>query len=152
MRQSRRADDSGLAALEFVLIYLVVFMLLALSIPLVIALQESVRLERVAGHTARFATAAPDRPRFGSEKRRPTQQEVRDEALRAYSQIGAANPSFNFFVTVTGDPRTARPGDPITITITKTVNLGPIGALMRVIGATTSSNIDMEVTAEGRQE
>lgn len=152
MRRSLRVEDRGLAALEFVIIYLLIFMLLALSVPLVIALQERIRLERVAGHTARFATAAPDRPRFGSAKRRPTIPEVQAEAERAYSLIGAPNPGANFDVFVDTDPRIALPGVQITITITKTVDLGPIGALMSVIGVSESSSIDMTVFAVGRQE
>lgn len=139
-------------ALEFMFVYLLVFLLLAMSVPLVIALQERIRLERVAGHTARFATAAPDRPRFGSEKRRPTIEEVKAEAIRAYRLVGGPNPETNFLAEVDKDPRTMPPQEQITITITKRVNLGAIGVLMDIIGVTGSSNIDMTVTAVGRQE
>ncbi len=152
MTRARREEDSGLAALEFLFVYLLVFSLLALSVPLVIAMQERVRLERTAGHTARFATAAPDRPRFGSATRRPSVEDVEAEAFRAYSLIGASDPGANFDVVVGNDPRTALPGDQITITIIKTVDLGLIGALMNVIGVTQSSDIEMTVTAVGRQE
>ncbi len=152
MTMSSRRADSGLAALEFLLVYLLVLSLLALSVPLVIALQERVRLERAAGHTARFATAAPDRARYGSVKRRPTIEEVQAEALRAYSLIGTADPGATFSVSVSDDPRTALPGAQITITITRTVSLGTVGVLMRLIGVSQSENIDMTVTALGRQE
>lgn len=155
MKLTRNPKESGLAALEFVIVAGLIFSLLALSAPLIVALQERVRLERVAGHTARFATAAPDRPRYGSVRRRPTVEEVKIEARRAYIAVGGPVPSANFDVVVAGvgaEDNPAKPGDPISITIIETVNLGPIGGLMDIIGVITSPNIRMTVIAVGRQE
>lgn len=145
-------SDKGAAALELAFIITLVMLLVVLSAPLIYAFQENVRLERVAGHTARFATSAPDRPRFGSAGRRPTIAEVQAEANRAYLAAGGDTPLSSGSVVVDKDPTATPPGEQITITISRNVDLGIFGQLLRAAGINNSPSIEMVIDAVGRQE
>lgn len=150
MLNKLKKGSEGVAALEFVMVMSVIFGLIALTAPLGFLIQERVRLERVAGHTARFATAAPDRPRFGAASRRPSPDEVRAEAVRAYEEIGAGtlDPSN---IQLSRDPRSTPPGEQISVTITQEVPLGSLGILLAPLGIDYQGAI-MTVEATARQE
>ncbi|MGH2767830.1 MAG: hypothetical protein ACRDIF_02615 [Actinomycetota bacterium] len=143
-------DDSGVAAVELALVFTLLVSLLALSAPLILAFGERLRLGRAAGQAARFATSAPDRPRFGSAGRRPTSAEVAAEAIRAYQATGSS--SAGITVSVSANPADALPGDQILVTLKKSVDLGPFGFILRLLNLTNRQTAVMTARAVAREE
>lgn len=140
----------GIAATELALTLTVVFGVLALLLPLPLALREKLRLERAAGSTVRFATATLDVRRPGTAGRRPSVAEVQAEALAVLGISGTVPDGFT--VSVSPDPRTARPGTRITVVLSNTVDLGPLGFVLDVAGITTTKRIALTATAVAREE
>lgn len=125
-------NEKGAAAVEFGLVAGLLVVLIALTGPLAGALAEQLKLGRTAGRAVRFATEAPDRKRYDCAgnrvARRPTAAEVVAEATCAH--YGGATPGPSFAVTVSSEPRAAAPGQPIEVTVSNSVDLGPLGDLL----------------------
>lgn len=129
-----RRDERGAAAVEMALFAFLLVALLGVVGPLIVAIQEQVALGRAAGSAARFATSTPDRKRtdcdgngMGRDRRPNSAQVVREaECVR----FGSEAPASGFSVTVSGDPASASPGDEISVTVSNTVDLGPLGSLL----------------------
>ena len=147
--EGRSHGERGAAAVEMAIVLVCLLGLLSLTAPLGLTLRERLRLERLAGQTVRFATAAPDRLRYGSTQRRPTTAEVEAEGRRAWAAEGS-DPA-NLTVSVSRSPSSARPGDLIEVSIGTTVDLGPFGGILRLLGNATST-VTMTAQAVGRQE
>ena len=144
---SHRGDDSGLAALEFALLLPVLFGVLALTFPLGQAFIEKMRVGRAAGTAARFGSATPDSPEYGSSGRRPTADDITNAANEAYVGDGG---SLNGF-TVQATPGN-RPGDLVVVHTQKSVDLGPLGSFLEAINVIPSATITVSATASDREE
>jgi Flp pilus assembly protein TadG len=147
----RVTGERGAAALEMALVLTVLLAVIALVAPLGEIFQQRIRLERVAGSTARFATTVPDRARYGSVARRPTTAEVVAEAQRAWNATGSG-PAMAITTTVSKSPATAKPGDQIDVTVGTTVNLGPFGSVLSFVGLADGTTVTVTAEAVGRQE
>ena len=145
---TRRQDQRGAAAVELGVLLAVMVLVAAFIYPLGQALYEKIRLGRASGDAIRFATAAPNTPAYGSTGRRPTVTEIQAEAVRAYTAAGGSGVT-PADVAVTG---TRRPGDTVTVRITKTVDLGPLGSLLSAMHVTDSQSVTVTVNASGREE
>jgi Flp pilus assembly protein TadG len=149
MRTAPQSEDRGAAAVELAVVLVCLLVMMLFTAPLALAMRERLRLERVAGGSVRFATAVPDRLRYGSAQRRPTTAEVVAEARRAWAAEGS-DPS-NLTVSVSRSPSSARPGDLIEVSIATTVDLGPFGSILALVGNPTTT-VNMTARAVGRQE
>jgi hypothetical protein len=112
------------------------------------AYYEKMRIGRAGGDAIRFATAAPNSPAYGASGRRPTVDEIKAEAVRAYLDAGGHGLS-------TGDVQvigSRRPGDTVTVRITKDVDFGPLGSFLSAVHVTNSRDITITVDASGREE
>jgi Flp pilus assembly protein TadG len=145
---SPRRDERGAAAVELGMLLALMVLIAAFIYPLGQAFYEKIRLGRAGGDAIRFATAAPNTPAYGSTGRRPTVAEIQAEAVRAYTEAGGSGVTTSD-VTVTG---TRRPGDTVTVQITKTVDLGPLGSLLSAMHVTDSQSVTVTVNASGREE
>jgi hypothetical protein len=106
------------------------------------------RLERACGDALRFATAAPNTPAYGSSGRRPSVDDIKAEVVRAYNADGG-----NGLTTADVDvTRGLAPGQPVTIRIAKSDDIGPVGSLMNAFHIASSSSITISVDASGREE
>lgn len=125
----------GAAAVEMALFVLVLTVLLAIVWPLVGAMIEQVKLGRSAGTAAAFATSVPDQKRRACngvqlQQRSPSAEDVEAEARCA--RFGTPDGGVGVMdVTVSPDPASATtlPGDNVTVTVERTISLGPLGAL-----------------------
>lgn len=144
----RPARDTGAAAVELGMLLAVMALLAAFLFPLGQAFVEKIRLGRASGDALRFATAAPNSPAYGSSSRRPTADDVKQEAVRAYRDQGGSGLSTSDVDVTPG----ANPGDAVVVRITKTVDLGPLGSFLSVIHVTSSQSITLSVNATGREE
>jgi len=144
----RRRDDRGAAAVELGMVLSVMVLVAVFLYPIGQAFYEKIRIGRATGDTIRFATAAPNSPAYGSSGRRPTTDEIKAEAVRAYTAAGGSGIT-TADVHVVG---TRRPGDTVTVSITKRVDLGPLGAFLSAVHATHSQVITITVDASGREE
>lgn len=149
-RRTRRvvATDSGTAAVELGMLLTVMVIVAMLLFPIGRAIVEKIRLGRATGDALRFATAAPNTPGYGSSGRRPTVDDIKQEAVRAYLDQGGGGITTND-VTVT---TAAEPGGTVTVRIEKTVDLGPLGSFFSAINITSSQRITVAVNATGREE
>lgn len=143
----RRSSDTGASAIELALLLPILFGVLALTFPLGQAFIEKMRVGRAAGTAARFATAAPDSPAYGSSARRPTTSDVVAAADQAY--VGDGGSLSGFGVDVTPG---ARPGDLVVVHAQKSVNLGPLGSFLEAIQVIPSHTITVSATASDREE
>jgi Flp pilus assembly protein TadG len=127
--------ERGAAAVEMALFILLLTALLAIVWPAVGAMIEQVKLGRSAGTAAAFATSVPDQKRRacgGAQllKRSPSAEDVEAEARCA--RFGTPDGGVgDMVVTVSPDPASAttRPGDKVSVTVERTISLGPLGAL-----------------------
>ena len=145
---ARRRDDRGAAAVELGMLVGLMVMVAVFLYPIGQAFYEKIRLGRASGDAIRFATAAPNRPAYGSTGRRPTTDEIKAEAVRAYAAAGGKNLT-TADVQVIGS---RRPGDTVTVRITKTVDFGPLGTFLSAVHVTNSQDITVTVDASGREE
>jgi Flp pilus assembly protein TadG len=163
---NRSADDSGVAAVEFALIFGLLLSVVALIWPLGEALLQKMRLDRAMSDVIRYATATPDSPEYDPDgsitnpvgSRRPNCTQVSNEFYRAASIPNPApgytvsNPAPGYTVSIPTCPSDMRPGQTVTITVTKTVDLGPLGDLLSFAGITHSSSVTVSAAASGREE
>lgn len=119
--------------------------LLGIVGPLLVAVQEQVRLGRASGAAVRFATATPETKRSDcagapmARDRRPSAAQVELEATCARYGSTAAPAGSGFSVAVSGDPRSVQPGQQISVTVSSAVDLGALGAFMGRESMTLSS-------------
>ncbi len=144
----RPRNEHGAAAIEFGLLFALIGIVAVFMVPVGGAFLDKMRLGRAVGDALRFATSTPNTPAFGSSGRRPTVGEIKAEVIRAYqaaggSGLGPADISVN---------RGLRPGQTVTISITKTDHLGSVGSLLHAFHIASSSSITISVDASGREE
>ena len=161
MMRRQLADERGVAAMELSLFMVLIFALLALMAPLGKALIQKNRLERVAGEAARFATELPDHQRPGTVNRKPTVDEICNDARRAALNAGVIGSTADFSLvgctvmrnnaTVTGSDNTRVSGDSISVNLTFVVNLGAFGGILNAAGI-GSRTISLSATGLARQE
>jgi len=144
----RLRGDRGVAAIEFALLFTVMAVVAGLMFPVGQLYLDKIRLGRAAGDALRFATAAPNSPAYGSSGRRPSVSDIQNEAVRAYIADGGSGLSPSDVQVTTS----ALPGGTVTIHISKTDDIGPVGNLLAVAHATSSSSITVSVDASGREE
>lgn len=141
------------------------FALVAVSLPLGVAVMHRVALDQTTAQALRFATSAPNTPELGATTpapgcRRPSLQQVRQEASDAWSADGGSGSLANVSVappnTANGvDPTltgcsTNPPGTPVTVSVTAPLDLGAVAELLTIVGFSTPST--MTATALGREE
>jgi len=145
---ARDSRDRGAAAVELGMLVGMMAMVALFLYPVGQAFYEKIRIGRASGDAIRFATAAPNRPAYGSSGRRPSVDDIKAEAVRAYLATGGTGMT-TADVQVIG---TRRPGDTVTVRITKTVDFGPLGKFLSAVHATNSQDITITVDASGREE
>ena len=143
-----RRNERGAAAVELGVLLALMVLIAAFIYPLGQAYYEKIRLGRAGGDALRFATAAPNTPAYGSSARRPSVDDIKNEAVRAYEAAGGSGITTDD-VEVVG---TRNPGDTVTVRITKTVELGPLGSVLTALNVTNSQRITVSVNASGREE
>lgn len=165
-----RADDgeAGVAAVEFALVFSLLLSVVALVWPIGELVLQKMALDRAMSDAIRYATTAPSYPEDNSDgtvgtTRRPTCAQVDQEFAHAYG-AGTAPSDFSTIAlsgTVGGvstsdicpaGPHGLRSGDTVTITVSKTVSLGPLGDLLSIAGITHSSSVTVSAAASGREE
>jgi len=149
-RRARRlaSTDAGAAAIEMGILLTFMAIIAVFLFPIGNAIVEKIRLGRATGDALRFATAAPNTPGYGSRGRRPSADDIKKEAVRAYRDQGGSGISTSD-VTVT---TAAGPGGTVTVRIEKTIDLGPFGSFLSAVHATNSQSITLAVNATGREE
>ncbi|HWA66402.1 MAG TPA: hypothetical protein VG899_08545 [Mycobacteriales bacterium] len=148
--------DAGVAALEFALIFGLLMSVVALVWPLGEALLQKMQLDRAMSDVIRYATAAPDSPEYDpdgtvdnpTDSRRPSCTQVTNEFYRAVGD----SPSSAYTITIPTCPLNADSGQTVTVTVSKTVSLGPLGDLLSIAGITHSSSVTVSAAASGREE
>lgn len=146
-------DDRGAAALELSLFLVLIFGVLALIAPLGQILREQHRLQHAAADTARFASAAPNTPAYGSTHRRPSLDEVRTEARRALHDAGTDAPAGWEMTHVVVNPEPpVRPQEELTVTLSEDVDLGSFGWLLRETGLVPSGTVHITAHATAVEE
>ena len=145
---ARCRGDRGAAAVELGMLLSLMVLVAAFLFPIGQAFYEKIRIGRASGDAVRFATAAPNSPATGSSGRRPTVAEIQAEAIRAYTAAGGTGITAAD-VQVIG---TRRPGDTVTVRITKTVDFGPLGTFLSAVHVTQSREMTITVNASGREE
>lgn len=156
-RMNRTEHDSGVAAVEFALIFGLLLSVVALIWPLGEALLQKMQLDRAMSDVIRYATATPNSPEYDpngvinnpSNSRRPTCTQVINEFYRA---AGAKASDPGYTITVPTCPSAMQSGQTVTITVSKTVGLGPLGDLLSIAGITHSSSVTVSAAASGREE
>ncbi|HVW80082.1 MAG TPA: TadE/TadG family type IV pilus assembly protein [Mycobacteriales bacterium] len=151
-----RGKDAGVAALEFALIFGLLLSVVALIWPLGEALLQKMQLDRAMSDVIRYATAAPDSPEYDPDgtldnpngSRRPNCTQVQNEFYRAVGE----SPSSAYDITIPTCPSDADSGQTVTVTVSKTVSLGPLGDLLSIAGITHSSSVTVSAAASGREE
>jgi Flp pilus assembly protein TadG len=172
VRRSRRhGDERGVAALELSLFLVVLFGLFVLLAPLGNALLTKVRVERATGAAARFATQIDGHRRPGATTRRPTVQDICNDALLEFRNAGgsatsvtcndeAPDPSGatrNVMVcTVSTSPSrgtasSRRAGDEVTVRCDTAEDLSVFGGFLNAVGI-ASRSIGLSATSVARQE
>jgi Flp pilus assembly protein TadG len=150
--------DSGIAAVEFSLIFGLLLSVVALVWPLGNALVQKMALDRAMSDVIRYATATPDSPEYDpdgtlnnpSGSRRPTCTQVTNEFYRAAGISSASHTGYT--VTIPTCPSATAAGQTVTITVSKTASLGPLGDLLSIAGITHSSSVTVTAAASGREE
>ena len=150
----RHGDDSGVAAVEFALVFSMLLVVVALIWPLGQMLLEKMALDRSMSDVIRYATATPNSPEYDPDgtatTRRPTCTQVTNEFFR----VAGVNSSSRgpYTVTIPTCPSAALSGQTVTVTVRKTVSLGPLGDLLSIAGITHSSSVTVSAAASGREE
>ena len=142
------ATDSGAAAVELGMLLTVMVIVAMMLFPIGRAIVEKIRLGRATGDALRFATAAPNTPAYGSSGRRPSIDDIKNEAVRAYLQQGGSGITTSDVDVTTS----SEPGGTVVVRIHKTVDLGPLGSFLDAIHVTSSQSITVTVNATGREE
>lgn len=138
-------SERGAAAVEMALFAFLLVALMGIVGPLLVAVQEQVRLGRASGAAVRFATATPETKRTDctgapmARDRRPSSAQVQVEAVCARYGAFSAPADDNFVVDVSADPRSVQPGQEISVTVSNDVDLGVLGAFMGRESMTLSS-------------
>jgi Flp pilus assembly protein TadG len=145
---ARSERDRGAAAVELGVLLGVMLMIAVFLFPLGQAFVEKIRLGRASGDALRFATAAPNTPAYGSSGRRPTADDVKAEAVRAYQAQGGTGITTNDVDVTTA----ANAGGTVVVRVTKNVDLGPLGSFLNAVHLTSSQSITLTVNATGREE
>jgi len=161
MTRRRFMADRGVAAMELSLFMVLLFAVVALMAPLGKALVQKNRLERVAGESARFATSLPDHQRPGTVNRKPTVDEICNDAKTTALDAGVIGSTSDFSLIgctvrrngtiVTGSDNSRVSGDEVTVNLTYDVNLGAFGGILGAIGI-GSRTISLSATGLARQE
>jgi Flp pilus assembly protein TadG len=143
------------ATIEFALLIGVLFSLIALAWPLGEAFYQKMALSRAMNDTIRYATATPNTPAYDpdggtTDGRRPTCTQVQNEFYRAYGV--SADEQSSYTITIPACPNTLDAGQTVSVTVSKTANLGPLGDLLGIAGITHSSSITVSAAASGREE
>jgi Flp pilus assembly protein TadG len=145
----RRAHkDVGAAAVELGMLLMVMAIIAAFLFPLGEAYIAKIRLGRASGDALRFATDAPNTPAYGSSGRRPSADDIKAEAVRAYDAQGGSGVTTADVDVTTAD----EPGGSVTVRIHKTVDLGPLGSFLSAVSVTNSRSITVSAGATGREE
>jgi Flp pilus assembly protein TadG len=158
LRSGAAGDDSGVAALEFALIFAVLMSVLALIYPLGEMLLQKMALDRAVSDVIRYATATPNSPEYDPDgaitnpthSRRPTCAQVTNEFWRAADVDSASRGSYTLSIPTC--PAAMQSGQTVTFTVSKTVSLGPLGDLLSFAGITHSSSVTVSAAASGREE
>jgi hypothetical protein len=115
------------------------------------------QLDRSMSDVIRYATATPDSPAYDPNgaidnptgSRRPSCTQVTNEFYRA---TGVSNTTPGYTITIPTCPSNADSGQTVTVTVSKTVSLGPLGDLLSIAGITHSSSVTVSADASGREE
>src|SRR5581483_1283924 len=100
----RHGRDDGAAAIELGVLLAFMVLVVALIFPLGEAFYYKMALGRAGGDTIRFATSAPNTPEYGSSGRRPTPDEIKAEASRAFQAAGGSTAGFGAQVNASDVP------------------------------------------------
>jgi Flp pilus assembly protein TadG len=154
----KRRDDSGVAAVEAAMVFTVLLAVVALVYPLGEMLLQKMALSRAMSDVIRYATAAPNSPQYDPDgaitnptnSRRPTCTQVTNEFFRAAGVDSGSRSSYT--VSVPTCPSAMQSGQTVTVTVSKTVSLGPLGDLLSFAGITHSSSVTVSAAASGREE
>jgi Flp pilus assembly protein TadG len=143
------------AAVEFALLLTVLLLFVALVWPLGVLFLQKMQLDRAMSDVIRYATATPNSPEYDpngtATTRRPTCAEVSNEFFRAYYGSAGGSQS-GFVVTIPSCPSDLEAGQTVSVTVTKTTSLGPLGDLLSIAGITHSSSVTVSAGASGREE
>ena len=158
MNRRRTNDDAGVAAIEAALVFGVLMSVVALVYPIGEMLLQKMALDRAMSDVVRYATAAPNSPEYDpdgginnpSNNRRPTCTQVTNEFFRAAGVDSGSRGSYT--VSVPTCPSAMHSGQTVTVTVSKTVSLGPLGDLLSFAGITHSSSVTVSAAASGREE
>jgi Flp pilus assembly protein TadG len=156
-RDMSRRRDQGVAAVEFALVFGLLLSIAAVIWPLGEVLLQKMQLDRAMSDVIRYATAAPDSPEYDpngvvdnpTNSRRPSCTQVTNEFYRA---VGTSNSAPGYSISIPTCPINADSGQTVTVTVSKTVNLGPLGDLLSIAGITHSSSVTVSAAASGREE
>jgi hypothetical protein len=162
--------DDGVAAVEFALIFGLLTVVAVMVWPLGEALLQKMAVDRSVTDVIQYATNTPNKPAFdvtgqtSPTNRRPTCPQIIEEyfwvsgvKLPADQQPTSCGP-FEYTaanggqtqVTVSGSPTHA--GQTVSITVTKSVPLGPLGDLLSIAGITPTHTVTVSAAASGREE
>ncbi len=145
--RARGASDDGVAAVEFAILITVILAVFALLAPLGQLFIEKMWVGRAAGVAARFATADPSNPEYGSTSSYPTSSEVQQAALDAYEAAGGSSTGFSSTAVLS-----TVPGNPVTVTASKDVDMGALAPVLELLGITNVTTITVSATASDREE
>jgi len=151
--------DEGVAAVEFALVFSLLLSVLALIYPIGELLLQKMALDRSMSDVIRYATATPNSPEYDPDgalnnptnSRRPTCAQVVNEFYRA-AGLDSSDDKSGYTVSVPTCPVAMQSGQTVTVTVSKTVNLGPLGDLLSLAGITHSSSVTVSAAASGREE
>jgi Flp pilus assembly protein TadG len=160
LRGGRGAEqaDEGVAAVEFALVFSVLLLVCAGLFPIGEMLLQKMALDRAMSDVIRYATTTPNSPAYDPDgtvdnptnSRRPTCAQVTNEFWRAADVDSDSRGSYT--VSVPLCPSASQPGQTVTVTVRKTVSLGPLGDLLSFAGITHSSSVTVSAAASGREE
>jgi Flp pilus assembly protein TadG len=160
IRRTRNAPkDEGVAAIEFALVFSVLLSVLALIYPLGEVLLQKMALNRAMSDVIRYATATPNSPEYDPDgtlnnptnSRRPTCAQIYTEFYRA-AGVTSAGDKASYTFNVPTCPAAMQSGQTVTVTVSKTVSLGPLGDLLSLARITHSSTVTVSAAASGREE
>lgn len=164
----RRVADEGVAAVEMALV-LTLFMLLAFgALPLYSMAQGQQKVSKAASSALRYAASVDangSRPAGGGAiSRRPSAAEVESFARSAVGDAGLTVlteicPGDDDALCAPGDPRSAKSGDGVRVTVSTPVDLSVLGPIANAVGSLVGSGsiapegvVTMTSTATGREE
>jgi Flp pilus assembly protein TadG len=169
MNRSGTQRDTGVAAVEFALVFSLLLTVAVMIWPLGEALYQKMQMDRAMSDVIRYTTADPNSPEPVDDNGaassldagtsvRPDCTAITNEFFRAYYGAGGGSRDGFSPVAVTANGASACPSGPytsnqtVTITVTKSVNLGPLGDLLSFAGITPTNKITVSAAASGREE